>query len=106
MLSESLRAVVSQTLCRKIGGGRIAAREILITTPAVSNLIREGKTYQLQSIIQTNRKLGMITLNDHLLDLVENKIVEPKEAYIKSVEKTQLLKDMQARGMNTSFMGG
>jgi twitching motility protein PilT len=102
MLSESLRGVISQTLCRKIGGGRVAAREILLTTPAISNLIREGKTFQIQSIIQTNRKLGMITMNDHLLELVDKKVIEPKEAYLKSVEKTQLLKDMQARGINTS----
>ncbi len=104
MLSESLRGVISQTLLRKIGGGRVAAREILLTTPAISNLIREGKTYQIPSIIQTNRKLGMTTLNDHLLELIDRKIVEPKEAYMKAVEKTQLLKDMQARGINTGFM--
>jgi twitching motility protein PilT len=76
-LPESLRAVVSQTLCRKIGGGRVAAREILLTTPAISDLIREGKTYQIPSIFRINRKLGIITLNDHLLELVERNVVEP-----------------------------
>ncbi|HEX9610356.1 MAG TPA: PilT/PilU family type 4a pilus ATPase, partial [Gemmatimonadales bacterium] len=64
MLSESLKGVISQTLCKKIGGGRVAAREILLTTPAISNLIREGKTFQIPSIIQTSKKLGMLTLND------------------------------------------
>jgi len=47
MLSESLKGVISQTLCKKVGGGRVAAREILLTTPAISNLIREGKTFQI-----------------------------------------------------------
>ncbi|GMV07686.1 MAG: hypothetical protein AMXMBFR53_39610 [Gemmatimonadota bacterium] len=104
MLSESLRGVISQTLCRRIGGGRVAAREILLTTPAISNLIREGKTYQINSIIQTSRKLGMITLNDALLELVDRKVVEPQEAYMKSVEKTPLLTALKARGHDVSFL--
>ncbi|MBA3950188.1 MAG: type IV pilus twitching motility protein PilT, partial [Acidobacteria bacterium] len=61
MLSESLRGVIAQTLCKKIGGGRVAAREVLLSIPAVSNLIREGKTFQIPSIIQTNRRTGMVT---------------------------------------------
>ncbi len=73
MLSESLRGVIAQTLCRKVGGGRVAAREILLTIPAVSNLIREGKTFQIPSIMQTNRKAGMVTLNDALMELVDQK---------------------------------
>ncbi len=87
MLSESLKGVISQTLCKKLGGGRVAAREILLTTPAISNLIREGKTFQIPSIIQTSKQLGMLTLNDALLELVEKKEVSPDEAYMKSVEK-------------------
>ena len=71
MLSESLRGVIAQTLCKKIGGGRVAAREILLSIPAVSNLIREGKTFQIPSIMQTNRKAGMVTLNDALIELVD-----------------------------------
>ena len=104
MLSESLRGVISQTLCKKIGGGRVAAREILLTTPAISNLIREGKTFQIPSIIQTSRKLGMITLNDSLLDLVEKKLVAPQEAYMKSTEKLMLVTALKARGHNVSFV--
>jgi len=104
MLSESLRGVISQTLCRKVGGGRVAAREILLTTPAISNLVREGKTFQINSIIQTSRKLGMMTLNDALLDLVDRKLVEPQEAYMKSVEKTMLLSALKARGLDVSFL--
>jgi twitching motility protein PilT len=103
MLSESLKGVISQTLCKKAGGGRVAAREILLTTPAIANLIREGKTFQIPSIIQTSKKLGMTTLNDALLELVERKLVEPDEAYMKSVEKTTLLASLKARGFKVSL---
>ena len=105
MLSESLKGVVAQTLCKKKGGGRVAAREILLTTPAVSNLIREAKTFQIPSIIQTSKKLGMNTLNDALFDLVEKGVVEPDEAYMKSVEKTGLLAQFKAKGIKVSFVG-
>jgi twitching motility protein PilT len=105
MLSESLRGVVAQVLCRKVGGGRVAAREVLLSIPAVANLIREGKTFQIPSIMQTNRKIGMVTLNDALLELVESGAVEPREAYLKSAEKTGLLASLKARGVNTSFLG-
>jgi twitching motility protein PilT len=87
MLSESLKGVIAQTLCRKIGGGRIAALEVLIATQAVSNLIREGKTFQLPSIMQVNKAAGMVSLNDALMDLVNKKLVEPAEAYAKAVDK-------------------
>src|SRR5437879_23218 len=98
MLSESLKGVVSQTLCKRIQGGRVAAREILLTTPAVSNLIREGKTFQIPSIMQTSKQLGMVTLNDALLDLVERKEISPDEAYVKSVEKAGLQASLKAKG--------
>ncbi|HEY6155880.1 MAG TPA: type IV pilus twitching motility protein PilT [Gemmatimonadales bacterium] len=98
MLSESLKGVISQTLCKKLGGGRVAAREILLTTPAISNLIREGKTFQIPSIIQTSKQLGMLTLNDALLDLVEKKEVSPDEAYMKSVEKAGLAASLKSKG--------
>ncbi len=98
MLSESLKGVISQTLCKKVGGGRVAAREILLTTPAVSNLIREGKTFQIPSIIQTSRKIGMITLNDSLLELVEKKQITPDEAYLRSIEKSTMLQALKTRG--------
>jgi twitching motility protein PilT len=103
MLSESLKGVVSQTLCRKIGGGRVVAREILLTVPAVSNLIREGKTFQLGGVMQTSRRLGMVTLNDALIELVDACQVEPKEAYMKAVEKTAMLTLLRSRGHDTSF---
>src|SRR5437588_8512888 len=67
MLSESLKGVISQSLCKRLNGGRVAAREILLTTPAGSNLLREGKTFQIPSIIQTSKKLGMLTQHDAVL---------------------------------------
>jgi twitching motility protein PilT len=88
MLSESLRGVIAQTLCRKIGGGRVAALEVLIATPAVSNLIREGKTVQIPSMMQVGRAVGMMTLNDALMELVTKKLVAPDEACAKAVDKT------------------
>jgi twitching motility protein PilT len=104
MLSESLKGVISQTLCKRIGGGRAAAREVLLATPAVSNLIREGKTFQIPSIMQTSRKLGMVTLNDALMELVDSQQVEPKEAYVKAVDKPALLTALRNRGHDTSFV--
>jgi twitching motility protein PilT len=105
MLSESLRGVIAQTLCKKVGGGRVAAREVLLSIPAVSNLIREGKTFQIPSIMQTNRKTGMVTLNDALLELVDARLVEPKEAYMKAVEKTGFLAALKAKRHDVSFLG-
>jgi twitching motility protein PilT len=99
MLAESLRGVVAQTLCQKKGGGRVAAYEILLTTPAVANLIREGKTFQIPSIMQTNRKLGMVTLNDALIDLVGRELVEPSEAYFRSVDKAGFAAMLKGRGL-------
>jgi len=90
MLSESLKGVISQVLVKKIGGGRAAAQEVLLCTSSVSNLIREGKTFQIPSIMQTAKGQGMVTLNDALLDLVKRKVVEPKDAYLKSVAKSEL----------------
>jgi twitching motility protein PilT len=105
MLSESLRGVIAQTLCKKIGGGRVAAREILLSIPAVSNLIREGKTFQIPSIMQTNRKTGMITLNDALIELVDGKQVEAREAYMKAVDKAGFTGLLKARRHDVSFLG-
>jgi twitching motility protein PilT len=87
MLSESLRGVIAQNLCRKIGGGRVAALEVLIVTQAISNLIREGKTFQIPSMMQVGRASGMVTLNDALMELVTKKIVAPDEAHAKAVDK-------------------
>ena len=87
MLSESLRGVIAQTLLPKKGGGRVAALEVLIVTPAISNLIREGKTFQIPSAMQTGKNVGMVMLNDALFEHVQNGTVEPRDAYVKAVDK-------------------
>lgn len=97
MLSESLKGVIAQTLLPKKGGGRVAALEVLIVTPAISNLIREGKTFQIASSMQTGKNIGMVMLNDALYDLVQKGIVEPRDAYIKAVDKTNF-ETMLTRG--------
>ncbi len=99
MLSESLKGVVSQTLCKKIGGGRVAALEILLVNPAVSNLIREGKTFQIPSIMQTAKNVGMKLLNEALLELVADKLVTPDEAMNKAVDRTGLAMQLKARDL-------
>jgi twitching motility protein PilT len=98
MLSESLKCVVTQTLCKKVGGGRVPAMEILVVNSAVSNLIREGKTFQIPSVMQTGRAHGMQLLNDALLELVRKKVVLPKDALAKAVAKAELRKMLEAAG--------
>ena len=80
MLSESLKAVVSQTLLKKVGGGRVAAHEIMMATPAIRNLIREDKIAQMYSAIQTGQQLGMQTLDQCLADLLERKLITRDQA--------------------------
>jgi twitching motility protein PilT len=89
MLSESLRGVVAQQLLRKKGGaGRVAAHEIMVGTAAVSNLIREGKTHQIPSIIQTGKKDGMVQMDQSILALLMAGTIEGKEAYTKALDKS------------------
>ena len=87
MLSESLRAVVSQTLLKRIGGGRIAAHEIMIGTPAIRNLIREGKIAQMYSAIQTGHSSGMQTLDQNLTELMQKGLINKEEARFRAVNK-------------------
>jgi twitching motility protein PilT len=88
MLSESLRAVISQTLLKtKDGNGRVAAHEIMIGTPAIRNLIRENKVAQMYSAIQTGQNVGMQTLDQNLLDLVRRNVVSSAEARYKAANK-------------------
>jgi len=90
MLSESLKGVVCQQLLKTADGkGRTAALEIMIGTPAIANLIREGKTFQIPSIIQTAKKDGMQLMDQHLLDLLKTKRINPEEAYRCSIDKKQ-----------------
>lgn len=87
MLSESLQAVISQTLLKKVGGGRIAAHEIMVGTAAIRNLIREAKVAQMYSAIQTGRRDGMQTLDQNLKELVDSGKVTAKTAMVKAVNK-------------------
>lgn len=87
MLSESLRAVISQTLLKKIGGGRVAAHEIMIGIPSIRNLIRENKVAQMYSAIQTGAAHGMITLDQTLMNLVQDGVITIQEARIKAQNK-------------------
>jgi len=87
MLSESLRAVVSQTLMKKIGGGRTAAWEIMIETPAIRNLIREDKVAQMYSAIQTGQAVGMHTLDQHLQEIGKKGMVSRLDARTKAMNK-------------------
>lgn len=87
MLSESLRAVISQTLLKKFGGGRVAAHEIMIGNPAIRNLIREDKIPQMYSAIQTGQGAGMQTLDQCLSGLLRRNIVTKQEAAKKAVSK-------------------
>ncbi len=91
-LSEAIRAVISQTMFKRIDRpGRVVAMEILIATPAVRNLIREGKIHQIPSMIQTGKKYGMMSLDDCIMDFLNKRIISPEEAFIKAVDKSRFL---------------
>ena len=90
MLSESLNAVISQTLCKKVGGGRVAAWEIMIGTPAIRNLIRENKVAQMYSAIQTGQNRGMMTLDQCLADLVAKRQITRETAKEKALHPDQI----------------
>ncbi len=91
MLSESLRAVIAQTLLKKIGGGRVAAHEIMIGTPAIRNLIREDKVAQMYSAIQTGQAVGMQTLDQNLAELVKRGLIAKTDARQKAQNKESFL---------------
>jgi len=92
-LADALRAVISQTLFKRTDKkGRVAALEILICTPAVRNLIREGKTYQLASVMQTGKKYGMQTLDDAIMDLLKSRKISAEDAYIHCSDKANFIK--------------
>ncbi len=92
-LADALKAVVSQTLFKRSDvKGRIAALEILICTPAVRNLVRESKTYQIPSVMQTGKKYGMQTLDDAIMELLEKKKISAEDAYINCIEKQKFVK--------------
>jgi twitching motility protein PilT len=91
-LADALKAVVSQTLFKRVDiKGRCAALEILICTPAVRNLIREGKTYQIPSAMQTGKKFGMQTLDDAIMELIKKGWISGDDAYINCIDKSKFV---------------
>ncbi len=102
MLAASLKGVVCQTLCkRQEGSGRIAALEIMVVTHGVGANIRDGKTHQIPTAIQTGKQLGMQLLNDDLLRLVKAHAVAPEEALMKAMEKTDMANKLRVAGFQT-----
>ncbi|HVY28207.1 MAG TPA: type IV pilus twitching motility protein PilT [Polyangiaceae bacterium] len=106
MLANSLKGVIAQMLCKKIGGGRVAALEVMFGVPAIANLIREKKVFQINSIMQTGRKQGMCLMNDSLFKLVKDGVVTPEEALAKANDKTSLLTAFQSAGIKVDANAG
>jgi twitching motility protein PilT len=94
-LADVLRGVVCQNLCRRIGGGRVAALEVMVANPAVSALIREGKTVQIPNIMQKGKAFGNQLLNDSLINLVQTQKIEYEEALSKAVDKADIAKRLK-----------
>jgi twitching motility protein PilT len=102
-LADNLRGVVAQVLLPKIsGGGRVAAREVLLNTPAVAGLIAEGKTSQLPMAIEAGRRLGMVPLNDALVAYVQSGIVDVRDAYRHVSDRPAFLALLKRKGVDTS----
>jgi twitching motility protein PilT len=101
MLSESLKGVIAQMLCRRTAGGRVAAFEIMFGIPAVAHLIREKKVFQIPSVMQTGLKIGMRLMNDSLLDLVKRGIVTPEEALAKTQDRAGLANALKEARVDT-----
>ena len=93
MIADTLRGVICQTLVKKVGGvGRVAALEIMVSTPAIANLIREGKTFQIPSALQTGKKDGMISLDQYLMNLMVKKEIYAEEAFKNAINKELFIK--------------
>ncbi len=101
-LADNLRGVVAQVLLPRIGGGRVAAREVLLNTAAVAGVIAEGKTSQLPMAIEGGRRLGMVPLNDALVSYVQNGVVDAREAYRHATDRPTFLALLKRQGVDTS----
>lgn len=99
LLANTLTGVIAQTLCKRMDGGRVAAAEILIANSAVRSNIRDQKTHQLPTAIQTGHSIGMRSFTDSLYRLVEDGIIAPREAYLKAVDKTSLEQKFKEAGI-------
>ena len=103
-LSIGLRGVVTQVLLRKRGGGRVAARELLLNTPAASSVIAEGKLFQLSAALESGRKLGSVALNDALAALVREGIVDAAAAWRRAYDREALIPLLKHDGVDTAFL--
>jgi twitching motility protein PilT len=101
-LAQNLRGVVAQVLLRKNGGGRVAAREVLLNTPAVAGVLAEGRTSQLPLAIEGGRRQGMVPLNDALVGFVQSGAVDVREAYRRAADRTGFLALLKRQGVDTS----
>jgi len=102
-LADNLRGVIAQVLLHKMGGGRVAAREVLLNTPAVASVLAEGKTSQLPMAIEGGRRHGMVPLNDSLVGFVQSGAVDSREAYRRSSDRPGFLALLKRQGLDTSF---
>ncbi len=100
MMADSLKAVISQILLKKIGGGRVAALESLFITPAISNLMREGKIFQIPSAMQVGRSYGQRLMNDVLMDMIQAKQITAMDAYMKCPDKESFIQTLKRAGIN------
>ena len=94
--------MISQVLCRKVGGGRVAGFEIMVTTHSIASLIRENKTYRIASDIQTGSKYGMISLDAHLTSLVNRGLILPDQAIEKSQSPVEMRKRFKDQGLDVA----
>jgi twitching motility protein PilT len=101
-LAQNLRGVIAQVLLRKLGGGRLAAREVLLNTPAVASVLAEGKTSQLPIAIEGGRRHGMVPLNDALVGFVQSGAVDVRDAYRRSADRPGFLALLKRQGVDTS----
>ncbi len=97
-LASSVQAVISQVLCQQVGGGRVASYEIMMTTTSIASLIRENKTFRINSDIQTGASLGMITLDTHLMSLVNREVISPEEALTKAQDSVVMHEKLAQMG--------
>jgi twitching motility protein PilT len=102
-LSEHLRGVITQTLLRKTGGGRAAAREVLVNVPSVAALVADGHFDQVPGVLNGGRRVGMVPLNDALLGLVQAGALDVREAYRKSPDQQELVSMLNRAGLDTTF---
>jgi twitching motility protein PilT len=98
-LASSVQAVISQVLCKKVGGGRIAGYEIMVTTTSIASLIRDNKTFRIPSDIQTGAGLGMITMDTHLMSLLNRELITADECVEKAQDPTLMREKLTGMGL-------